>query len=74
MKKYEALTDVLFAFSVVNVLLIFTHGTEVWYSVVAFLVGALFKLILKHLENQERIISLLEANPNEDEKEENRAE
>ena len=73
MKTYEILTDVLFAFSIVNIVLIFTHGTKVWYSVVAFLVGILFKLILKHLENQERIISLLEANPNEKEKE-NRTE
>ena len=44
------------------------------FSAVALLVGMLFRVCSKIIENQERIIALLEANPNEDEKEKSRTE
>lgn len=69
----ETLMYLLFASAAICVLLFFAEICEVWFAVISFFLGAFFGTMSGLMKNQERIISLLEANPNEDEKE-NRAE
>ena len=70
----ETLMYLLFAIATICVLLFLAEICEIWFAIVSFFLGAFFGTMSGLMKNQERIISLLEANPNEDEKEENRAE
>ena len=75
MKEFaESLMYLLFAAASISLMLFLSGYCELWISVVSFFLGAFFGTMSGLMKNQERIIELLETNPNEDKKDENRAE
>ena len=73
----ECLMYILFTMASISLMLFMAEICNGYIPIITFLLGAFFGAISTIIKNQEKIISLLETNPNEAEKErkeENRAE